>query len=214
MGVSPNLTTKKWTPYSSPHVSLTSFKRKEGCVTNTTFPNIMISSSFPQFYSSFNNARRFPIKKYAYRLSVGAAPAKMVPFCQDLNSFEGKYSSKGTFDLPKTDEKREEKLYKNQFLEVASYYRPNPSISSNETFSAKNTVRSSRGWMTEMTRLHVMKEVESCQTNTESSRDEKEDAKAQERKRAAISTVINILESKHDRSLTSSKTECLQDSSF
>ncbi|KAH9803517.1 DNA polymerase I B [Citrus sinensis] len=65
--------------------------------------------------------------------------------------------------------------------------------------------------MTEMTRLHVMKEVESCQTNTESSRDEKEDAKAQERKRAAISTVINILESKHDRSLTSSKTECLQD---
>ncbi|KAH9803498.1 hypothetical protein KPL71_001787 [Citrus sinensis] len=68
--------------------------------------------------------------------------------------------------------------------------------------------------MTETTRLHVMKEVESCQTNTESSRDEKEDAKAQERKRAAISTVINILESKHDRSLTSSKTECLQDSSF
>lgn len=174
----------------------------------------MISSSFPRFYSSFNNARRFPIKKYAYRLSVGAAPAKMVPFCQDLNSFEGKYSSKGTFDLPKTDEKREEKLYKKQFLEVASYYRPNPSISSNETFSAKNTVRSSRGWMTETTRLHVMKEVESCQTNTESSRDEKEDAKAQERKRAAISTVINILESKHDRSLTSSKTECLQDSSF
>ncbi|KAK9209638.1 hypothetical protein WN944_002005 [Citrus x changshan-huyou] len=56
-----------------------------------------------------------------------------------------------------------------------------------------------------------MKEVESCQTNTESSRDEKEDAKAQERKRAAISTVINTLESKHDRSLTSSKTECLQD---
>ncbi|ESR65489.1 hypothetical protein CICLE_v10008272mg, partial [Citrus x clementina] len=114
----------------------------------------------------------------------------------------------------KTDEKREEKLYKKQFLEVASYYRPNPSISSNETFSAKSTVHSSRGWMTETTRLHVMKEVESCQTNTESSRDEKEDAKAQERKRAAISTVINILESKHDRSLTSSKTECLQDSSF
>ncbi|XP_024033138.1 DNA polymerase I A, chloroplastic/mitochondrial isoform X2 [Citrus clementina] len=213
MGVSTNLTTRKWSPCSSPNVPLTSFKRREGCITNTTFPNIMMSSSFPRFYSSFNNARRFPIKKYAYRLSVGASSAKMVPFCQDLNSFEGNYSSKGTFDLPKIDEKRE-KLNGKQFLEFASYYRPNPSIFSNETFSAKNTIHSSRGWMTETTRLHVMKEVESCQTNTESLRDEKEDAKAQDRKRAAISTVINILESKHNRSFTSSKTECLQDSSF
>lgn len=173
----------------------------------------MMSSSFPRFYSSFNNARKFPIKKYGYRLSVGASSAKMVPLCQDLNSFEGKSSSKGTFDVPKIDEEREQH-YRKQFLGAACYYHPNPSISSNETFSTKNTVHSSRGWITETTRLHIKKEVESCQTNTESSRDEEEVAKAQERKRAAISTVIKILESKHNGSLTSSKTECLQDSSF